>query len=161
MSAHIQPTDVRLALPQDRTSIANLTTMLHGENGLFSISPTKVDRMLDRYFDRQGAIIGVIGPVGEVAGVIYLGLEQLSYTDDWSLVEQFNYVAPDHRRSTYARQLIAYAKQVSDQMHIPLMVGILSNKRTEAKVRLYEQLLDKAGVYFCYGLQYASGPGWK
>lgn len=152
--------DVRLAQLEDRAEIERLILLLHSENGLFSISERKVKGLLDRYFDAQGAVIGCIGEVGEPVAAIYMGLDQLSYTDDWALIEQFNFVHPEHRRSNYARQLIAYAKLVSDQMHVPLMVGILSNKRTEAKVRLYEEMLGKAGGYFLHGLEYASGPGW-
>lgn len=159
-NTHVEPTDVRLAAPEDRDGILALTTQLHGENGLFAMAPDKVNQMLDRYYQRKGAVIGVIGEVGHPVAAIYLGLEQLIYTNDWSLQEHFNFVAADHRRSTYARQLIAYAKGVSDQMKVPLMIGILSNKRTEAKVRLYEQLMEKCGAFFVYGLQYANGPGW-
>lgn len=153
--------DVRLALPSDRGPIKDLTTLLHGENGLFSIAPDKVEKMLDRYYNRAGAVIGVIGPEGAPVATIYLGVDQLIYTNDWSLVEQWNFVHPDHRRSNYARQLIAYAKTVSDGMRMPLMVGILSNKRTEAKARLYEQMLDKAGYYFIYGREYLTAPAWN
>lgn len=153
--------DVRLALPEDRDAIQNLTTMLHGENGLFAISPGKVERMLDRYYRREGAVIGVIGEPGAPVATIYLGVDQLIYTDDWSLTEQWNFVHPDHRRSNYARQLIAYAKQVSDGMKMPLLIGILTNKRTEAKVRLYEQMLEKVGGYFIYGREYVTTPAWN
>lgn len=152
--------DVRLAVIEDRPAIVALTNELHGENGLFRIASGKVDHMLDRYFNREGAVIGVIGDVGAPVATIYLGIDQLVYTDDWALVEQWNFVHPEHRRTNYARQLIGYAKKVSDGLKLPLMVGILSNKRTEAKVRLYEQMLDKAGCYFIYGLEHATAPAW-
>lgn len=153
--------DVRLAVIEDRPAIVALTTQLHGENGLFRIAPDKVDRMIDRYFDRKGAVIGVIGEIGNPVATIYMGLDQLIYTDDWALVEQWNFVHPDHRRSNYARQLIAYAKKTADALRVPLMVGILSNKRTEAKARLYEQMLERAGSYFIYGIEYLTVPAWR
>lgn len=157
-----QAPDVRLAVEADRPGILSLTTELHGENGLFARAEGKVQRMLDRYFNREGAIIGVVGEEGNPVATIYLGLDQLIYTDDWALVEQWNFVHPDHRRSNYARQLLAYAKGMSDQMKLPLLTGILSNKRTEAKVRLYEQQLEKAGAYFVYNRQYSSAAaGWE
>jgi GNAT superfamily N-acetyltransferase len=160
MTAPVRPTDVRLAVPADRPEITRLTALLHDENGLLPISTGKVDALLDRYFNHQGAIIGVVGDVGAPVAAIYLGISQLSYSDDWLLVEEFNFVHPDHRGTSYASQLISYAKAVSDQMRLPLMVGILSNKRTEAKARLYERLLDKAGYFFIHNLQFANGPGW-
>lgn len=161
MTQDIEPVDVRLALPEDRASIIALTSNLHGENGLFSISEAKVAAMIDRYYNRGLAVIAVIGEPGAVVAAIYLGIDQLSYTDDWALVEQFNFVDPEHRKSTYARQLLAYAKAVSDKMRMPLLVGILTNHRTEAKVRLYEKMLSKAGAYFLYGLDYATADAWK
>lgn len=156
----IDPVDVRLAVPADRDAILRLTVELHGENGLMPISPQKVERVIDRYFARENAVIGVIGEVGDPVAAIYLGVDQLNYTDDWLLVEQFNFVKPEHRRSTYARQLIAYAKGVADQMHLPLMIGILSNHRTEAKMRLYDQMLERAGGYFLYGREYLNHGAW-
>lgn len=153
--------DVRLAVIEDRPGIVALTNELHGENGLFRIAPAKVERMLDRFYNREGAVIGVIGEIGAPVATIYLGIDQLVYTDDWALVEQWNFTHPEHRRSNYARQLIAYAKKVSDGMRLPLMIGILSNKRTEAKVRLYEQMLEKAGAYFIYGREHLTSPAWN
>ena len=73
-------------------------------------------------------------------------------------IELFNFVRTEHRKSDYAARLIAYAKMCSDKMGLPLMMGILSNHRTEQKIRLYERQLEKAGAYFVYGRQYA-GPG--
>lgn len=149
--------DVRMAAPADRERLWELMLQLHGENGLFSVSKSKVDVMLDRFYAREGALIGVIGDEGDPVAAIYLEITQVVYSDDWILCEQFNFTHPDHRRSTYARQLIAYAKRCSDDLKLPLMIGILSNKRTEAKMRLYEQVLQKSGGYFSYGLNHADG----
>lgn len=151
------PPDVRLAVPEDRDRLVALTEMLHGENGLFSLSPTKRDALLDRYYSRQGSIIGVIGDVGEPVASIYLSLTQPEYTDDWALVELWAHVDPEHRRSTHAKNLITYAKFVSTQMRLPLLIGILSNTRTEAKVKLYERMVPAAGRYFIYNPQFAGG----
>lgn len=149
--------EVRMAAPADRQPLWSLMTELHGENGLFSISPSKVDAMLDRYYNRERTLIGVIGDVGRPVAAIYLELTQPIYSDDWMLCEQFNFVHPDHRRTTYAKQLIAFAKKCSDDLRLPLMVGILSNKRTEAKMVLYDKWLHRAGGYYIYGLEHADG----
>lgn len=153
----LKPDDVRLATPEDRAALVDLTTQLHGENGLFSLSLKKRDALLDRYYDQQGSIIGVIGEIGEPVATIYLSLTQPEYTDDWALVEVWNFVRSEHRHSTHAKHLIEYAKFVSSEMRIPLLIGILSNHRTEAKVRLYERTLDKVGAYFVYNHHLAGG----
>lgn len=152
---------VRMAEPADRARLHDLMILLHGENGLFSISPSKVDAMLDRYYNRERTMIGVIGDVGDPVAAIYLEITQVVYSDDWMLCEQFAFVHPDHRRSHHARQLIAYAKTAADALKLPLMIGILSNKRTEAKMRLYDEMLPRAGGYYVYGLEHADGaPRW-
>lgn len=152
--------EVRLALPEDREGIVSLTRLLHDENGLFALAPTKVEVMLDRFYKREGAIIGVIGDVGAPVAVIYLSIHQPIYTNDWVLGEEFNFVHPDHRRTRHARNLIAYAKHLSDEAELPFVIGILSNQRTEAKIRLYEQVLEKAGAFFVYNRKYAGGSAW-
>lgn len=161
-NSSVEPTEVRMATAADRQPLLDLMILLHGENGLFSVSPAKVDAMLDRFYRGQGALIGVIGEVGAPVGAIYLEISQVVYSDDWLLVEQFNFVHPDHRRSSYAKQLIAYAKRCSDELKLPLMVGILSNIRTQAKMVLYDKWLTRAGGYYIYGLEHADGaPRWE
>ena len=70
----VKPADVRLAEPEDRDELVRLTTLLHGENGLFSLSLKKRDALIERYYNREGAIIGVVGEVGQPVGTIYLSI---------------------------------------------------------------------------------------
>lgn len=136
---------------------------LHGENGLFPLDGHKLDEALERYFRQEGAIIGVIGDVGTPVASIYLHVTQFFYTSDWVLLEEWAFVSPTQRRSNYAIQLINYAKGVSDGMKMPLITGILSNKRTEAKVRLYERQMMSIGRYFMHGQEWLSSeaaPAW-
>lgn len=151
-------TIVRLAQPEDEAGIVELCVLLHEENGLFPLSEAKTRALVKRAIDRQGGIIGVIGDLGAPVAGIQLALDQMYYSDQWLLNEGFNYVHPNYRKSDFAKCLIAYAKSCADKMGLPLMMGILSNHRTEEKIRLYERQLEKAGAYFVYGRQYA-GPG--
>jgi len=153
-------TVVRLAVPEDAERIVALCEMLHEENGLFPLSLAKVHALLDRAFLKQGGIIGVIGEVGEPVAAIYLALDQMYYSETWFLNEAFNFVSPDHRKSDYARKLIAYAKACSDAMQMPLLMGILSNQRTEVKARLYERQLEKAGAYFVHNRKFSGPTAW-
>jgi hypothetical protein len=151
---------VRLAVAEDRNSLRSMCVMLHEENGMFPLNLEKLDRALDRYFNRDGAVIGVIGEPGAPVASIYLGITQFFYTDAWTLMEEWAFVMPDHRRTTYAQDLITYAKSVSDGMKLPLVTGILSGKRTEAKVRLYDRMMERVGGYFLHGKQYITAPAW-
>ncbi|WP_167669553.1 GNAT family N-acetyltransferase [Rhizobium lusitanum] len=137
-----------------------MISLLHDENGLFPLSPDRVRAYMQRYFRRQGALIGVVGEIGDPVGSIYLGIEQPYYSEAWYLNEAWNFVHPDHRRSDYAKKLLGWAKEKSEEMKIPLMVGIVSNHRTEAKVRLYEKQLEKAGAFFVWNRHFAGPCAW-
>jgi GNAT superfamily N-acetyltransferase len=72
------------------------------------------------------------------------------YSDTWTLDEHLNFVDPAHRSSSHAKALISYAKHCADQIGIRLVIGVLSTKRTKAKVRLYERQLTPAGCFFVH-----------
>lgn len=149
---------VRIATPADEDGIMGLCQMLHEENGLFEMDVERVKRTIRAALcpgtnpDQSLGIIGVIGPIGALQGMIVLKLGSFWYAreDDVHLEEYFAFVHPDHRRSTNAKALVAFAKATSDRLRIPLLIGIISNQRTEAKVRLYERWLPRAGAFFFY-----------
>lgn len=151
---------VRLAVPADEDKIVAMIKLLHDENGLFPLSERRVRDYMQRFFQKQGALIGVVGPEGDPVGSIYLEIGQPYYSECWYLNEAWNFVHPDHRRSDYAKQLLGWAKKMSTDMHLPLMIGIVSNHRTEAKVRLYEKQLEKAGAFFVWNRQFAGPCAW-
>lgn len=161
---------VRLATRDEGDAIFQAVKDLHEENGLFVLSERKVRETLRRAFDGQDGkwdghgvptIIAVIGEPGKIEGSIGLEVDQPSYSDEWQITELWNFVHPDYRNPPgRAKALIEYAKAASDAMHLPLVIGISSNKRTEAKIRLYERQLEKAGAYFVYNRQYSNGPKW-
>lgn len=143
---------VRKATPQDEADIMELCKQNHSENGQFSISLPKVNDMVSRAFNRGGAIIGVVGgPTHRIEGAILLLISQFWYTDDWCLEEVFNYVRPEYRRSTHAKDMISFGKRCSNELKIPLVIGVVSNERTRAKIELYRrQLGDPVGGYFLH-----------
>lgn len=151
---------VRLAVPADEDKIISMISLLHDENGLFPLSERRVREYMQRYFRKEGALIGVIGDVGDPVGSIYLEIGQPYYSEAFYLNEAWNFVHPDHRRSDYAKKLLGWAKSMSDEMRLPLMLGIVSNHRTEAKVRLYEKQLEKAGAFFVWNRQFVGSSAW-
>lgn len=151
---------VRPAVPEDEDKIISMISLLHEENGLFPLSERRVREYMQLYFRKEGALIGVIGPVGDPVGSIYLKIGQPYYSETWYLEEAWNFVHPDHRRTDYAKQLLTWAKNVSTELHLPLMIGIVSNHRTEAKIRLYEKQLEKAGAFFVWNRQFAGPCAW-
>lgn len=153
---------VRTAAPEDVDGLIEHCRLLHGENGLFGLSERKVAQLLDRGFRQDGAIIGVIGDGGAPEASIYLSIEQPYYSEDWHLMELWNFVMPPRaNRAGHAKRLIEFAKYCSDEMQMPLVIGVLSNQRVEAKVRLYERQLEKAGVFFVHNRHCAAGTAWS
>ena len=133
--------------------------MLCEENGMFSLSEKKVDYYISRLLHPESislddtgprGFIGVIGPIGALEGCIMLTVGSVWYSEDFTLDEHLNFVDPSHRSSNHAKALIEYAKACSDKIGIRLVIGILSTKRTAAKVRLYERQLTPAGSFFIH-----------
>jgi hypothetical protein len=145
------PTRVRIATAEDEEEIMELCRELHEENGLFSLNEEKVRETLRKAFNRQGNLIGVIGEKGSIQAVVCMILSSFWYSDDPHWEELWAYVVPEYRKSNNAKDLIAFAKWTSENSNMPLLMGIMSDHRTEGKVKLYERQFSKPfGAFFLY-----------
>lgn len=145
---------VRVAEPEDEAGILELARLVHNENGLFDLNENKVVAMLRPALYRIRGICGVIGEQDKLTGVILLRLSSYWYSDTEFLEEMCVFVHPDYRNATGGRasKLIEFAKKASDSLGMPLMIGVLSNDRTDAKIALYERHFGpQAGAFFLYG----------
>lgn len=151
-------TKPRLAASPDEPEILKLLHLMHAEGGMLPLDVECARDFFKRAFDKKGGIIGVIdGPDG-IHAMIMLSIGCFWYTRDNHLEEVFNYVRPDCRGEGHAKALIAFAKECADEIHIPLVIGVLTNARMEAKVRLYRQVLGTpAGAFFVYGAKWTGG----
>jgi GNAT superfamily N-acetyltransferase len=152
---------VRTATPQDEEGIMELARLVNGENGVFKMNDDKVRAMVVPSLYLSGGIIGVIGPSDRIEGLVLLRVSQYWYSDATFLEEMCIYVHPEFRaaKGGRARKLVEFAKQASEKIGMPLMIGILSNSRTDAKTRLYErQFGPPAGAFFLYGIQTGTVP---
>ncbi len=77
----------------------------------------------------------------EIRAMIYMLITRFWYTRSFHLEELFNFVHPGYRHSNYADALLRFAGYSSDQLGIPLLIGVLTNARMAAKVRLYRRRL--------------------
>jgi hypothetical protein len=153
------PSIVRIARPEDRQEIWRLFLQGHRENGQFTLAPEKVDFLLTRALCPQlipewdtgprGAI-GVIGDIGSLEALVLVMIDTYWYSNERHLGEYLVYVDPECRRSYHARALVEWMKHQSDKTRLPLLTGIISNQRTEAKVRLYQRMLPRIGAFFLY-----------
>jgi len=152
---------VRTAEPLDEEGIMELARLVNGENGVFKMNEQKVRDMVRPSLYLHGGIMGVIGPHDRIEGLVLLRVSQYWYSDAEFLEEMCVYVHPDFRaaKGGRARKLVEFAKKASESLGMPLMIGILSNSRTDAKTRLYErQFGSPAGAFFLYGIKTGQVP---
>lgn len=154
---------VRVAGQDDVQEIFRLFLQGHRENGLFPYDLDKVYWWISRMVAPEHipewdtgprGVIGVIGEPNNLEGLAFLTIGCFWYTNHRHLEEFIVYVDPKYRRNPHGKQhgkaLINWMKQQSLLTGMPLLTGVLSTHRTEAKVRMYEQMLPKAGAFFCF-----------
>jgi GNAT superfamily N-acetyltransferase len=147
---------VRLATKQDEGEIFGLLLMLHAENGLFSMNRDKVISGIQHATERTGGLIYVIDDGSRVVATMGMTIASDWYSDDQYLMERWNYVHPDYRKSDYARKLLEQGKWAHEWFKakgalMPFFCGINSLHRTEAKIRMYSRHMPCIGGYFMYG----------
>lgn len=145
---------VRIGTPEDVDAIMELALAACKENGFVNPNPLKLLQQIWAALNNDHGIVGIIGDKDSPAeGAILLRVVDMWYSDDQILEEKAIFIHPDYRsaKGGRARRLCEFAKTVSDQLGIPLLIGVLSNDRTEAKVRLYErQFGTPTGAFFLY-----------
>ena len=158
MSTHVTGSTIRLARPSDEAEIISCLKMMHAECGWRPLDIDCARATFARAWDRKGGIMAVIGAPGHIRAMLYLMITSAWYTRDNHLEELFCWVHPEHRRSDYGKLLIEYAKKCSDEISastgtpVPLIMGVLTNKRVSGKVRLYRRVfkMPPAGAVFAY-----------
>ena len=146
---------IRVAVPEDVHEIMDLALAACGENGFVDPNPHKLLAEIWPALHRDHGLIGAIGqPDGKIEGVVLLRVGAMWYSDAPVLEEKAIFIHPDFRQAQGGRasRLCEFSKLVADSLSIPLIIGVLSNHRTEAKVRLYTRQFGKpSGAFFLYG----------
>ncbi len=141
---------VRKARPEDRDEVIHICVQDAKENAQFPLSMRKLERKVADILDGNGGVIGLIQRKN-IEAVIMMQITSPWYSEIYCLEETLNYVRPEYRRSTNAKDMISFGKRCSDELEIPLAIGVVSNERTKAKMALYErQLGPPVGGYFIY-----------
>ena len=147
---------VRLATKTDEDELFGLLMLMHSECPVFSFDRDLVRAGIKSATERTGGLIGVIEGPKRIEATIGLKMGPGAwFTKDYALHDMWNFVHPDHRRSTHAKRLIRFAKHCSTWFeeqgsHLPLQVGVYSTVRTEAKCRLYRRQLMPIGQYYMF-----------
>lgn len=143
--------------PKDVDDIMELALAACAENGFVEPNPMKLLTEIWPALNRDKGIVGIVGvPDQKPQGAILLRIGNIWYSDAPILEERAVFIHPDYRsaKGGRARKLCEFGKKVSDDLGIPLTIGVLSNQRTEGKVRMYERIFGKpSGAYFLYGVR--------
>ena len=153
---------IRVGNLADLDLMMELALMACEENGFVNPNPVKLLEQIYSALAQDHGLIGIIGKPGEkIEGAVLLRVSKMWYSDQDVLEEKAIFIHPDYRHAKggRARRLVEFSKEASDFLKVPLIIGVLSNHRTEAKVRLYERQFGKAsGAFFLYNAQTG---GWK
>lgn len=150
---------IRLATPADMDEVMRLAVTAVEENGFLNASAELLAKEIWPALCQDHGLCPVIGPPGgEIQGLALLRIGAMWYSTQTVVEEKCVFIYPQYRsaRGGRARKLCEYSKHVADQLGIPLLIGILSNARTQGKVRMYKRIFgEPAGAFFLYGAQTA------
>lgn len=146
---------VREGVVEDFNEVMRLSIDATRENAFVEPDIEMLQNHIYAALIKQMGLVGVIGgaPGEPLEAMIIMRLGHPWYSQEHILDEKAIYVAPEFRaaKGGRARKLAEWAKGISEKLGIPLAIGVLSNTRTEAKIRLYERVFGApAGVYFLY-----------
>jgi len=146
---------VRVGTPEDLNQIVEIALQGAEENAFVKSNPEKLIEDFWHGLVQDHGIVGVIGKPGDIIeGVVLLRLGTMWYSDVPVIEEKAVFIRPEYRsaKGGRARRLCEFSKQVADSIGLPLIIGVVSNQRTEAKIRLYRrQFGEPAGAFFLYG----------
>jgi hypothetical protein len=152
---------IRIATPDDMEEIMALAMSACEENGFLNPNPAKLAAEIWPALVQHNGLCGVIGqPGGKIEGLVLLRIGSMWYSDAQLVEEKAIFIYPEFRsaKGGRAKKLCAFSKKVADGLGLPLIIGVLSNHRTAAKVKMYERQFGAPAVaFFLYG---AKTGGW-
>lgn len=159
------PLIVRVGKPEDVHDVMDLALMGAAENGFVDVDNSKLLQDIYDALSLHAGLMGLIGPVGgKPEGAVLLRVIEPWYSRSKVLEERAIFIHPDYRSAKGGRasRLCEFSKSMADQLGMPLLIGVLSNSRTEAKVRLYRRHFgNEAGAFFLYNARTGGAAGPK
>ena len=145
---------VEIAGPQDLDEMMKLAIAACHENGFVKPNPVKLLREIyPALYQHRGVVAVIRGEDRRIEAAILLRIGEIWYSDDIMIEEKAIFVLPEFRQAKGGRagRLCEFSKWFAVNMDMPMTIGVLSNERTAAKVRMYmRQFGQNAGVYFLY-----------
>jgi hypothetical protein len=155
--------EVRVGKPEDVDAVMEIAMQACEENGFAQPSSERLLADIWPALNLENGIMGLIGPKGtkEVQGAVLLRVGHMWYSDHQCLEEKAIFIKPEYRsaKGGRARKLCEFSKMAADQVQLPLIIGVLSNHRTQGKIRMYQRIFgEPTGAFFLYGARTGS---WK
>lgn len=145
---------VRVANKDDLDELMKLAVHGCDENGFLNPDMGKIASEFWPALNGDHGICAVIGKKdGPIEGMVLLRIGQMWYSDQTVVEEKAIFIYPEFRSAKGGRaaRLVEFSKKVADKLDLPLLIGVLSNSRTEAKIRLYTRKLGPpSGAFFLY-----------
>lgn len=138
---------VRSAGPSDTPAVLELLEAMHAENGMAALNREKVRALVERLIGGDGLVL-IAERGGTALGTVGLEPARWWYSDEWFLKDWWTFVAPEGRRTRAAVMLIRAADRTARRAGLPLLMGVLSPKEPERKMRLFGRLLEPVGGMF-------------
>ena len=149
--------EIRLATPADMDEVMKLGFMACEDNGFVDYSPQLLAKEIWPSLHQDNGLLALIGPPqGEIQGFVLLRIGTMFYSNAPCLEEKCLWVHPDHRaaRGGRAKKLLDFTKKAADGLGLPLIIGIMTTKRSAGKVALYtREFGPPAGAFFLYGAE--------
>lgn len=145
---------IRIGEPSDLDDMMDIAMHASDENGFVPKSTYKMLREIYSALHLDNGMMGIIGiPGSSSEGAVLLRIGEMWYSDSPVLEEKAIFVRPEFRaaKGGRARRLCKFSKWVADSMELPLIIGVLSDQRTQGKVRMYEREFGHAsGAFFLH-----------
>jgi hypothetical protein len=149
---------VRIGTPDDVHPMMSIARLATAENGFAEPDDLLLLREIWAALNLEDGIVGIIGDPGkQIEATVLLRIGTPWYSSRTRcLEEKAIFVHPQFRRAKGGRaaRLCEFSKRTADTLGLPLTIGVLSNQRTSAKVKMYTRIMgEPSGAYWLYGVK--------
>jgi len=145
---------IRIGTPDDLDDVMQAAVAAISEIGLVDPDPERLLQDVWPALNQDRGLIGIISkPGGKPQGGVLLRIGKMWYSNQDVLEERVIFILPEFRsvKGGRAKRLVEFSKKVADDLGLPLLIGVMSTVRTEAKVKMYERHFGKPkGAVFLY-----------
>lgn len=146
--------EVRLGTPDEVDEVMRLALAGCEENAAVPYETDLVLQDVWAALNLHQGVVGVIGPLGgHLEGAVLLRVGTMWYSRSPTIEERAIYVDPGFRdaKGGRAARLFEFSHYMADSLGLPLTIGVLSNERTAAKIRMYSRFMGpQDGAYWIY-----------